>query len=188
VKAFGSTLTIVPQSSKTGFCDDWDADRWDETIVRSSSSQENEEDNHHHHDKRLACLDDIMNDIEMSAVTRDPWQNFPTLKALLLDRVDWDVGKPMMRIDMDTCPSKQQQHSSKAHSSCRTKESIPIGPKDVQSGEVFTTFTNLWHEEGEPLTVKREQLRESFWEPKVPNILNRTWEYVYQTNKKRQCS
>jgi hypothetical protein len=184
-------LTIVPQSSKTGFCDDWDADRWDETTVQSSSSSSsssqennsNEED--HHHDKRLACLDDIMNDIEMSAVTRDPWQNFPTLKALLLDRVDWDVGKPMIRIDMDTCPSSKQQqhhhhhHGNKGHSSsCRTKESIPIGPKDVQSGNVFTTFTNLWHEEDEPLTVKREQLRESFWEPKVPNILNRTWEYV----------
>ena len=138
-------------------------EKWDEEPQEATQSEKKDS------DKRLACLDDIMNDIELSSVTRDPWKDFPALRALLLERVDWDTGKPMISIDREKCFPKLKPP-------CTTKERIFIGPKDVQSGEVFDQFTNLWKEENEPLRIKKEQLQRSFWETKVPNTLNRTWE------------
>ena len=161
--AFGSTLSIQPVSAKTGFCDDWEAGEWDSDGSVHTEDMELE-------DKRLACLDDIMNDIENSRVSDDPWRNFPALKMLLRERVDWDVGKPMIRIDMDKC----QKGNNKGP--CTTNSSQFVGPKDVQSGEVFSIFNRLWKEENEPLSIKREQLRESYWDTKIPNILNSTWQ------------
>ena len=153
----------MPVSSKTGFCDDWEASEWDSDGSLHTGDEELE-------DKRLACLDDIMNDIELSRISIDPWENFPALKMLLRERVDWDVGKPMIRIDMDIC----QRGNSKGP--CKTNSSQFVGPKDVQSGEVFNIFNGLWREENEPLLIKRHQLRESYWDTKIPNILNRTWQ------------
>lgn len=83
--AFGSTHTLNPVSIATGFCDQWDSDDW--TDDNESSNKEGPRAGH---DSRLACLDDIMNDIEYSSVHRDPWKNFPTLKSILRDRVDWN--------------------------------------------------------------------------------------------------
>ena len=156
-------MSIQPVSAKTGFCDDWEAGTWDSDGSLPKEDVELE-------DKRLACLDDIMNDIENSRVSVDPWEHYPALKMLLRERVDWDVGKPMIRIDMDSC----QKNNNKRP--CATNSSLFIGPKDVQSGEIFNTFNNLWKEENEPLAIKREQLRESYWDTKIPNILNSTWQ------------
>jgi hypothetical protein len=112
-----------------------------------------------------------MNDIEMSNPKHgdDPWKDFPTLKGLLRERVDWDSGKPMIDIDIEHCQAKNKPP-------CIRKERLHIGPKDVQTGNIFTTFSQLWKEKNDPLIVKRDQLYESFLSTKVPNMLNSTWE------------
>mmetsp|Transcript_25978 Transcript_25978/g.60989 ORF Transcript_25978/g.60989 Transcript_25978/m.60989 type:complete len:1005 (+) Transcript_25978:242-3256(+) len=157
---FGSTHTLNPVSTKTGFCDDREANEWDEEPA--AESKENE--------STLACLDDIANDIEYSAVNRDPWKDFPALRALMRDRIDWSTGKPMIDIEMSHCNSTNKN-------SCEiTGDRIELNAKDVQDGSIFETFTDLWKEEGKPLIVKKEQLENSYMRPKVPNILNQTWD------------
>ena len=77
----------------------------------------------------------------------------------------------MIRIDFDQCDAKGKLP-------CNTTSRKHIGPKDVQTGDVFSIFNNLWKEQGEPPSIKRDQLIESFWDSRVPNVLNCTWEYV----------
>jgi hypothetical protein len=114
--------------------------------------------------------DDISNDIEYSSVDRDPWKNFPTLKALVRDRVDWTTGKPMINIEVSHCDSTNEN-------SCESMgDRIEIRPKDVHDGNIFQIFADHWKEEGEPLLVKKKQLEDSYMNSKVPNILNHTWE------------
>lgn len=111
-----------------------------------------------------------MNDIELSSVSRDPWKNFPALKKLMRDRIDWDTGKPMVNIEIDHCQGEGNKKS------CKQKDVIKVGPKHVEKGEIFNIFSELWPEKGDPLIVKREQLEQSFFNRKVVNILNQTWE------------
>jgi hypothetical protein len=159
--AFGSTHTINPISTSTGFCDEWDTLDWG-AAPKNTKKPRND-------DRRLACLDDIMTDIELSSVNRDPWENFPALKALMRDRIDWDTGKPMIDIEIDHCHGKGNKE-------CERKDVLKVGPKNVENGEIFNLFNELWKEEGDPLIVKREQLEQSFIYSKVANILNQTWE------------
>jgi hypothetical protein len=157
-KAFGSTHTINPLSTSTGFCDD------------PENSQNRKDEGISDHSHRLACLDDITSDIDLSTVSRDPWKNFPALKAFLKDRVDWNIGKPMIDVEVEHC------HGKGKNTRCEQKEILHIGPKDVESGNVFHQFNKLWFEEGDPLLIKRDQLENSFWTSGPPNILNHTWE------------
>jgi len=153
--------------------DDWaDDDVADDQTDSRPSKQED--------DRRLACLDDIMNDIELTAAHRDPWKNFPALKSLLRDRVDWDTVKPMVDVKLEICQQAGSDGggngNDKKKATCTEKETLKFGPKDVENGHIFDAFHSLWPEEGAPLLVKREQLEESFMNTKVANILNRTWE------------
>jgi hypothetical protein len=75
----------------------------------------------------------------------------------------------MVSIHREYCTDKEK-------SPCARNESLSYGPKDVQKGSIFTSFNNVYKEEGEPLRIKEEQLKESFWDSKVKNFLNRTWE------------
>lgn len=164
---FGSTHTVNPISSKHGFCDQWEIrDRWDEEATEADAKQ--------HADSKLACLDDILTEIEVvghgrNSSTADPWRNFPALKSLLRDRVDWDTNFPMIRVIKETCGEKEKRP-------CAKNSTVDLGPRDAESGHLFTTLHSIWKEENDPLLVKREQLRESFWETDIPNILNQTWE------------
>jgi hypothetical protein len=117
----------------------------------------------------LFCLDDLMNEIESSRPGQDPWADFPVLKNLLKDRVDWDSAFPMVSIVNETCQAKEK-------SPCAMRTTTNLGPRDIQTGELFNTFSRMWKEEGDPLVVKREQLEQSWWHTNVPNILNKTWE------------
>jgi hypothetical protein len=110
-----------------------------------------------------------MNDIELSSVHRDPWHNFPALKALMRERTDWDTNKPMVCIDISHCVEKSK-------TPCEPKGRISVSPKDVAAGEVFDTFNDLWNEVDSPLILKKEQLAQAYWDSKVPNVLNQTWE------------
>jgi len=161
---FGSTHTLNPLSTDSGFCDERESDDWGEDPkVTSVESDENE--------STLACLDDIATDIEYSSVNRDPWTNFPTLKALMRDRIDWTTGKPMIDIEISHCNSTNKNSCSES-----TEDRIGIHAKDVQDGGIFQTFTDLWKEDGKPLIVKKEQLEDSYVNSKVLNILNQTWD------------
>lgn len=155
---FGCTHTVLPISSKMAFCDEWDAETWDEEPATTSQGQ-----------KDLFCLDDLMNEIEYSRPGQDPWADFPVLKNLLKDRVDWDSAFPMVSIVNETCQAKEK-------SPCTMRATTNLGPRDIQTGELFNTFSRMWKEEGDPLVVKREQLEQSWWHTNVPNILNKTWE------------
>lgn len=159
---FGSTHTINPISSKTGFCDNVEFREWDEEdTARLEKGQ--------HADLRLACLDDIANEVENLNTLQDPWKNYPVLKAILRDRVDWDSDFPIIRVAHELCEHKEP-------SPCKENRTAKMGPLDVQSGHIFDYLSSVWKEEGDPLIVKKEQLAESFWNTGVPNILNSTWE------------
>ena len=114
--------------------------------------------------------DDIANDIEYSSVNRDPWKHFSALKAFMRDRIDWTTGKPMIDIEISHCSSANKNSCEK------TGEKIEIGAKDVQDGNIFQIFNDLWKEDGKPMIVKKEQLEDSYVNSKVLNILNHTWE------------
>ena len=163
---FGSTHTVNPISSREGFCDQWEADRWDEETTPSNSQSKR------YSDARLACLDDIYTDIEFSSrdhAVKDPWKNFPALRAFLKDRRDWDSDFDMIKVVKEFCAAKET-------SPCEKNSTLSLGPRDVQTGNLFTQMNDIWKEKDDPLLVKREQLRESFWDNPVTNMLNRTWE------------
>ena len=159
-----------PISSNTGFCDDSNKNVWDifdetDTLNRDQRRREH----------GLACLDDIMKDIELSSASdRDPWQNFPALKALMRDRIDWDTNKPMVGVNVSHCVDKVEKNSKLPP--CQSKGRISISPNDVTTGNIYDIFHNFWKEDGAPLLEKKQQYSESYLESRVPNILNHTWE------------
>ena len=156
---FGCTHSVNPISSKMAFCDQWDVERWDEEPSPDDSNPQ----------KDLFCLDDLMNEIENSRPDEDPWADFPVLKNLLKDRVDWDSAFPMISIVQEKCEAKEK-------TPCKNRTTTNLSPRDAQNGNIFNVFDRIWKEENEPLVVKREQLSRSWWETNVPNILNKTWE------------
>lgn len=132
-----------------------------------------------------------MNDIEFSSLHRgDPWKDFPTLKAIMRDRIDWTTGKPMINIDIEHCrpqspgestansnnPSKRSNSKIKDKLTCEVADRLEFGAKHVQDASIFRYFNELWKEDKEPLIIKKEQLEESFFNTHVNNVLNRTWE------------
>lgn len=138
------------------FCDSW----------KSGKSEENEESQPH---SNLYCLDELVREIEERTNGDNPWASFPQLKTLLKDRVDWDSDIPMITIvDEANCSEKQNA------STCETK--IPLSAFEVQNGDLFREFSRVWNEEDRQMDVKREQMEDSFWHSKVPNMLNMTWE------------
>ncbi|CAB9519979.1 Phospholipid--sterol O-acyltransferase [Seminavis robusta] len=157
---FGSTHSVNPVSSKSGFCDQWDVNEWGEEPSKTEKSPAH---------SKLACLDDIFNEIEFGNHGDDPWENYPALKSLMKERIDWDTDSPMVEITIEECKTKGRQP-------CETKNSTSLTARDSETGEIFNTFNRIWKERDEPMIVKREQLEESFWNTRVPNILNHTWE------------
>lgn len=159
--AFGSTHIVNPISSKSGFCDEWEVNSWDEDPSKSEKSPAH---------TRLECLDDIVNEVESGLHGENSWEDYPALKSLLKDRLDWDSSFPMVEIKEEQCKT------AKSKEPCVVNATTNCGPKHVESGEIFDIFTNIFKEENKPLTTKREQLEEAFWNTKVPNPLNNTWE------------
>lgn len=143
-----------------GFCDGVDA-------TNAKKSKRNEIP----HRANLACLDELVNGIESSRGKQDkehdPWKNFPALRLLLKDRVDFDSGFPMIRVEREYCEVDEK-------SPCKNQTTFDFGPEDVMNGEVFNQFSNIWKEENEPLRVKYDQLRQSWWDGPVPNPLMST--------------
>jgi hypothetical protein len=116
-----------------------------------------------------------MRDIELHS-SGDAWKDFPSLKALLSDRIDWDTGKPMISIEVEKCFAPNNDDKKKKTSDCQTAEQIKLGPKQIEDASIFDAFSHYWQEEEMPLLVKKEQLIDSFANSSVLNILNHTWE------------
>lgn len=147
--SFGSTTTVHPISSKMGFCDRDDVP----------------------HDERganLACLEEILGIIE-SSKGDSPWKNFPALRLLLKDRVDFDSAFPMVSVEREYC------HEGEA-SPCNNQTSFHFGAEDVMTGNLFSEFSSIWTEKGDPMRVQQEQLQHAWWRPysNIPNMLKAT--------------
>jgi hypothetical protein len=117
----------------------------------------------------LYCLDALVREIEDHTHEDDPWASFPQLKTLLKDRVDWETDMPMITIaDEALCTEKEDAKTCDVN--------IPLSAFQVQTGDLFRAFSQVWKEEHEQMKIKREQMEDSFWHTKVPNMLNMTWE------------
>eukprot|EP00804_Cyclotella_cryptica_P029973 CCRYP_013428-RA/>CCRYP_013428-RA protein AED:0.07 eAED:0.07 QI:109/0.88/0.8/1/0.88/0.8/10/302/1139 len=158
--SFGSTSTVNPISTKMGFCDGIDNTQVSMSKSRKVANRSN-----------LACLDELVSGIEGSSSKQskdhDPWKNFPALRLLLKDRVDFDSGFPMIRVEREYCQEDEK-------SPCKNQTAIDFGPADVMSGQVFDQFSKIWKEANDPLKVKYDQLRQSWWNGPVPNPLMTT--------------
>jgi hypothetical protein len=115
-----------------------------------------------------------MRDIELHS-SGDVWKDFPALKALLRDRIDWDTGKPMISIELEKCSAPNDENRKKKLN-CQVAEQIKLGPKQIEDASIFDVFSHHWQEEDMPLMVKKEQLIDSFANSSVLSILNHTWE------------
>jgi hypothetical protein len=85
-----------------------------------------------------------MRDIELHS-SEDAWKDFPALKALLRDRIDWDTGKPMISIEVEACVSPNDDERKKKLN-CQIAEQIKLGPKQVEDASIFDTFSHHWQE------------------------------------------
>ena len=156
---FGSTHTVNPVSAANAFCDEWSFSEWDEEPQRSVPRRVE-------YEAGLSCLDDIAKEI---AESDGGWRNFPALKSLLWERKDWDSDIPMIEAIQEECEHKEKPP-------CKNSTRHLLGPRDVETGEVFTKFNEIWKEKNSPLLIKREQLRNSFWDTDLINVLNNTWD------------
>lgn len=157
--SFGCTNTVNPISSKMAFCDSW-------AIGEDGDGKEAQP------ISDLYCLDALVREIEDHTHEDDPWASFPQLKTLLKDRVDWESDMPMITIaDEALCTLKEDAKACEV--------SIALNASQVQTGDLFRAFSQVWKEEHHQMDIKREQMEDSFWHTKVPNMLNMTWDRPY---------
>ncbi len=123
--------------------------------------------NKHEKNSSLACLEEIVTGIESAYTTEDQWKEFPALRLLLKDRVDFDSAFATIRVDREFCIENEK-------SPCNNQTTIDFGPSDIMSGHIFDRFSSIWREKGDPLRVKLDQLRQSWWHGSVPNMLETT--------------
>eukprot|EP00551_Chaetoceros_affinis_P007144 CAMPEP_0203668388 /NCGR_PEP_ID=MMETSP0090-20130426/5028_1 /ASSEMBLY_ACC=CAM_ASM_001088 /TAXON_ID=426623 /ORGANISM="Chaetoceros affinis, Strain CCMP159" /LENGTH=987 /DNA_ID=CAMNT_0050532809 /DNA_START=363 /DNA_END=3326 /DNA_ORIENTATION=- len=156
--SFGSTHTINPVSTKTGFCDDILGK--DYTSKSRAANRSN-----------LACLDELIQGIERrrNEGNDDPWHDFDALKSILKDRVDWDSTFPPFTVQTEKCNQTDKPP-------CKFQREVYFNAKDVQSGKLFDDLSKIFNETGQPLKVKRDQLENSWWQNPLPNILDSTWD------------
>jgi len=162
--SFGSTHTINPISTRTGFCDD-DFDPIDDAKRTSDTT------NNGMNRANLACLDELVEGIKKAGAGkgRDPWHDFPALKSILEERIDWDTDFSPVAIHEETCLEAEKPP-------CKLHNERHFGPKDIQTGNIFSAFSKIWKEKGNPLKIKQEQLESSWWNNPFPNLLDSTWD------------
>jgi len=163
--SFGSTNTINPISTRTGFCDD------DFDPINESSKMTSDGANNGLNRANLACLDELVEGIKGAdkGKGKDPWRDFPALKSLLEERVDWDTDFPSVAIHEETCFGAEKPP-------CKLRNKRHFAPKDIQTGDIFSEFSKIWKEKGDPLKIKREQLESSWYNNPFPNLLDSTWD------------
>lgn len=163
--SFGSTHTINPISTRTGFCDD------DFGPINDDSKRNSDAVKDGMNRANLACLDELVEGIKEAGKGKgkDPWRDFPALKSFLEERVDWDTDFSPVAIHEETCVGAEK-------SPCKLQDEKHFGPKDIQTGDIFSEFSKIWKEKGNPLKIKQEQLESSWWNNPFPNLLDSTWD------------
>jgi len=163
--SFGSTHTINPISTRTGFCDD------DFGPINESSKMTSDGTSNGLNRANLACLDELVEGIKGAdkGKGKDPWRDFPALRSFLEERVDWDTDFSPVAIHEETCLATEKPP-------CKIRNKKHFGPKDIQTGNIFSEFSKIWKEKGDPLKVKREQLESSWYNNPFPNLLDSTWD------------
>jgi len=121
--SFGSTSTANPISTKVAFCDG-----------EGSTARESERD--------LACLEEIIQDIERSD-KGDPWQNLTALRLLLRERVDFGSAFPPVRIEVDRCSQSEYEKNKK--NSCQNITSTDFDARHLMDGECTTGGSHVTH-------------------------------------------
>ena len=160
--SFGSTSTVNPIPTKMGFCDDPN-DRDGSWRAKRGRNKSRQEDN-----RNLACLDELVSGIEAKAnETYNPWKDYPALRLLLKDRVDYDSSLPMISVEREYCDEDEK-------APCANQTAVDFSALDVMNGNIFDQFSNIWKEETDPLGVKLEQLSDSWWKGIIPNMLEST--------------
>ena len=82
----------------------------------------------------LACLEELVTEIdESSRDSGDPWKDFPALRLLLKDRVDFDTVFPTVEVRREYCNDNEK-------SPCSNQTVPAFGPRDVMSGAIFDRF------------------------------------------------
>mmetsp|Transcript_7080 Transcript_7080/g.15624 ORF Transcript_7080/g.15624 Transcript_7080/m.15624 type:complete len:1126 (+) Transcript_7080:135-3512(+) len=160
--SFGSTSTVNPISTKMGFCDGDDIEAGKDGWKRSKGAK--------NQNSNLACLEELVSGIESSRGKRNqtnPWKDFPALRLLLKGRVDFDSLFPIVQVQREFCEEDE-------NSPCNNQTSANFGAKDVMDGRIFDQFSQIWNEKDDPLGVKLDQLRQSWWQGTVPNMLETT--------------
>ncbi|KAL3826567.1 hypothetical protein ACHAXA_003631 [Cyclostephanos tholiformis] len=94
----------------------------------------------------------------------DPWTDFPALRLLLKGRVDFDTIFSTVEVQREYCKENEKPP-------CLNQTVTAFGPRDVMSGALLDRFKSIWREKDDPLGVKLDQLRDSWWDRIVPNIL-----------------
>lgn len=168
--SFGSTNNVLPISTKLGFCDATDG------LAGTDRT-------------KLACLEELIPEIELAAKKRnqakpgsshaDPWKQFPALKHLLKERIDWDSNFPMIQASIERCTPSEKADKAKENGPCHNRSAINFSARDAPNGFILNQFARIWNEENEPLLIKRDQLLKSYWYSEtapVGNFLNTTWD------------
>jgi len=153
--SFGSTSSGNVISTKMGFCDG------DDVEIGLNEKRKTEGNNN------LACLEELVSEIESSSEGKNPWKDFPALRLVLKDRVDFDSSFSMVQVEREFCDTNEI-------SPCKNQTREDFGPKDVMNGHIFGQFSTIWKEHGNPLGVKLDQLRKSWWHSSIPNMLETT--------------
>jgi len=153
--SFGSTHTLNSISTRTGFCDDDFGSEVNNTVNRAN----------------LACLDELVEGIKGTdeGNRKDPWRDFRALKSFLKERIDWDTNFSPIVIHEETCVGTEKPP-------CKIEHERHFTPKDIQTGDIFSEFSKVFKEKGDPLKIKKEQLESSWWNHPFPNVLDSTWD------------
>jgi hypothetical protein len=154
--SFGSTSTVNPISSKMGFCDGEDKETENMGRRRAKALKKQ--------NSNLACLEELVSGIESSKGNNaNPWKDFPALRLLLKDRVDFDSIFPTIKVEREYCNETDCNQTT-----------IDFGPSEIMNGHIFDEFSHIWREKNDPLGAKLDQLRHAWWNTNVPNMLEST--------------
>ena len=89
----------------------------------------------------LACLEELVSGIESSEDTTDPWKDFPALRLILKDRVDYSTIFPPFKVEREYC--KQDETSP-----CNNQTVYNFGAREMMNGRIFDKLSQIWNEKG----------------------------------------
>ena len=90
----------------------------------------------------LACLEELVSGIESSKDTvTDPWKDFPALRLILKDRVDYSTIFPTFKVEREYCMQDET-------SPCNNQTVYNFGAREMMNGKIFDQLSQIWNEKG----------------------------------------